>query len=397
MGKSLAHSRILFYIPEGNVETSGVYASQVLGLARYCVKIGAKCLIFQWAPCQRSGKEIRYRNLEEGIDVVEDFVPRKYRQFWFQTRDYRRLNKRFIKAFVEFSPTHIYCRQYQTCRAAKDIAVTERATLIYSMRGPDAFERRQMGGIKNFVASLYTAWAVRRAMKACDKFTTMSHSFAKWNKEKFGRDAIVFPCCVTDGFFKQTNEAEKRSVRLSLGFAEDDTVVVWCGGVFVWQRLDDVVCLLRDMSKSDPKLKALFIVREADEMRSLCAKHGYDKSKYHIISLNPTDVPKYLQACDVGIDCLLQDDFKCSICCPVKIGEYLASGLPVLATSNMGDVPKRLSESGAGAILAEPLNAKDALAKMNRLLGVDKEVMRNAAKKYYSWDGNKVPVATLFS
>lgn len=397
MGKSLAHSRILFYIPEGNVETSGVYASQVLGLARYCVKIGAKCLIFQWAPCQRSVKEIRYRNLEEGIDVVEDFVPRKYRQFWFQTRDYRRLNKRFIKAFVEFSPTHIYCRQYQTCRAAKDIAVSERATLIYSMRGPDAFERRQMGGIKNFVASLYTAWAVRRAMKACDKFTTMSHSFAKWNKEKYGKNAIVFPCCVTERFFEPINDVEKDKRRVSLGFSSDDKVVAWCGGVFLWQRLDDVVCLLRDMSKADPKVKALFIVREKEDMDHLCRKHGYDSSMYRIISLNPTDVPSYLQACDIGIDCLLQDDFKCSICCPVKIGEYLASGLPVLATSNMGDVPMRLSNSGAGAILKEPLDAKDALCKMNSLLTLDRKVMTDCAKKYYSWDGNCSAIVELMS
>ena len=306
------------------------------------------------------------------------------------------LNTRFQSLFVKFAPTHIYCRQYQTCRAAEVLARLFNAQLVYSMRGPDAFERKQMGGFKNTIASWYIAWAVRKAMKACDRFTTMSQSFAAWNKKKFGKDAIVFPCCVTDGFFKRIATSVLEEVRKALGFTSDDKIVVWCGGIFVWQRMDDVVELLKGMSELDSTIKSLFIVKEADEMRKICERHKYNAGFLRILSLSPKDVPKYLQAGDIGIDCLLQDDFKCSICCPVKIGEYLASGLPVLATSNMGDVPNRLS-GGAGAILDEPLNARDAIVKMEHLLKLDYSVMVDCAIRYYSWDGNREAIKKLFS
>ena len=397
MDNPLKGQRILFYVPEGNVETNGVYASQVLGLARYCVRLGASCLVFQWSPQDNCGGGIRERRLEDGIGMIEDTVPRSYRQFWFQTRDYKKLNTRFQSFFVKFAPTHIYCRQYQTCRAAEEMARSFNAQLIYSMRGPDAFERKQMGGLKNIIASWYVKWAVRKAMKACNRFTTMSESFAKWNKKKFGKDAVVFPCCVTDGFFERVGTSELTKIRETLGFAIKDKIVVWCGGIFIWQRMDDVVELLKGMSELDSTVKSLFIVKEADEMRKICERHKYNASFFRILSLSPKDVPKYLQACDIGIDCLLQNDFKCSICCPVKIGEYLASGLPVLATSNMGDVPNRLTSGGAGAILDEPLNARDALVKMERLLKLDDSVMVDCANRYYSWAGNQEAIKRLFS
>ena len=160
--------------------------------------------------------------------------------------------------------------------------------------------------------------------------------------------------------------------------------------------MDDVVELLKGMSELDSTIKSLFIVKEAAEMRKICERHEYNTGSFRVLSLSPKDVPRYLQACDIGIDCLLQDDFKCSICCPVKIGEYLASGLPVLATSNMGDVPNRLS-GGAGAILDEPLNARDAIVKMEHLLKLDDSVMVDCAIRYYSWDGNREAIKKLFS
>ena len=48
--KDLNTVKILFFVPHENIRTSGVFASQVLGLARYCVSLGAECLVFHFAP-----------------------------------------------------------------------------------------------------------------------------------------------------------------------------------------------------------------------------------------------------------------------------------------------------------------------------------------------------------
>lgn len=44
--KPLNDARILFFVPDGDLATNGVYASQVGGLARYCEKLGAQTMIW---------------------------------------------------------------------------------------------------------------------------------------------------------------------------------------------------------------------------------------------------------------------------------------------------------------------------------------------------------------
>ena len=385
--------RILFFVPENNVEKNGVYASQVLGLARYCANQGARCLIFHYDPAGKAG----IRALEPGIDIVSDVTARRYRQFWFKTKDLRFVARRFWKELISFSPTHIYTREFASCRAAKELALSTRAKLIYSMRGPDVYERMEMGGVKNWIASLYISWAVRDAMRICDRFQTMSIPFARWNKRKYCRDAIVYQCCVTDRFFTRISEPERQKIRSGLGFSEGDKVVVWCGAYFTWQRIEEIACLMRDVNRLDSTVKSLFILKDAERMDAFCRKINFKEGAWASIALSPSQVPAYLQSSDVGINCLAVDVFRSKIVSPIKVGEYLASGLPVLITRTMGDVPEIIKEFNVGAILDDALTPSVALDDIKLLCAVKCERAIECAKKYYSWDANKEKLSELFA
>ena len=171
--------RILFYVPEGNLATNGVYASQVGGLARYCESMGAKTLIWD--------------------DAL------KGHRWFYQVIGHMRSAARQNAQLVAFGPTHIYVRTYSSCLAAKELAKQTGAKLIYSMRGADVAEELMAGNFRGYVIAAYAAWCVRRAVKAADHINAVSKTMAEWIGRKFGKTASVLPCCVageikTDGW-----------------------------------------------------------------------------------------------------------------------------------------------------------------------------------------------------
>jgi glycosyltransferase involved in cell wall biosynthesis len=85
-------------------------------------------------------------------------------------------------------------------------------------------------------------------------------------------------------------------------------------------------------------------------MKALCAAAGLHTRDYTVLSLPPEQVPEYLSSADVG----LLPRITCTdtrVSSPIKFGEYLASGAPVILSDGIGDFSALVRQTGAGAVL----------------------------------------------
>ncbi|MGH9418650.1 MAG: glycosyltransferase, partial [Thermoanaerobaculia bacterium] len=62
------------------------------------------------------------------------------------------------------------------------------------------------------------------------------------------------------------------------------------------------------------------------------------------------DVPNYLRAADVAL-ALVRPSYARQSMSPTKFAEYLAAGLPVIATSGIGDLDTHIEEGRVGVLL----------------------------------------------
>lgn len=390
---SLKDSRVLFFVPGGSVLRGGTFASQVLGQARALISLGAHCAILH----KHKGASARVETLDDGIVLINiTSEDPGYNVFRLKSR-YKKVIDAFEREIVTFGPTHIYTREYSCTLAVRGIATRLSAKLIYSMRGPDALERRKQGGLKNLIASVKISRDVRSAVKVCDAFTTLSSKFVEWCNAFFGRDSIMIPCCVADRFFVKIKEDEREKIRAKLGFGQSDRIVVWCGNVAYWQMLDKIVLLMNKLFARNMQYKFLFLADSPKVIEEICTKVELPCNSYIAMRADPNDVPKLLQSCDIGIDVLSEDDFKSSICCPIKVGEYLASGLPVVISSVMGDYPQVIQKTDTGIVLDRELSVNKLDAKLEHFFLTPKEYYVDIARKYWSWDSYRNELITLFS
>jgi len=83
-----------------------------------------------------------------------------------------------------------------------------------------------------------------------------------------------------------------------------------------------------------------------DELNRL----GFANDDYRAMKVLPEDVPKYLRAADVALS-LIRPSFARRSMSPTKFAEYLAAGLPVIASAGIGDLDAHIEEARVGVLL----------------------------------------------
>ena len=403
-------TRILFYVPEGNVLTNGVYASQCLGLARYLVESRkAECAILQYAPkgeelfiggalarkwargkrmireAFSSDSFIEKQTLEPGITLYSDFKTRRVISLFRTKRFFVRVASRATSVVNDFNPTHIYCRSYTTAPGASLIAKAYGAKLIYSIRGEDVSEKRCAGGFYNWLVSFWVRRSVRQAIHLANHINTVSKAFRIWLNGEYGCDASVVPCCVTEEKF--TDDHSRDAVRAELGFTETNKVLVYCGGMWPWLCVDDMVLTMKRMCDSCGDLKVLFIVKDEQSVRDVCSRVGFASEFWRVHGCKPTEVGRYMRAGDAGI-ILLRGDLRDQVCSPIKVGEYLASGLGVIAPACTGDFAKDARDKSFFCEYSKATDIERYARYISSRTEKDRDAARQFAKDNYTWSSN---------
>lgn len=92
----------------------------------------------------------------------------------------------------------------------------------------------------------------------------------------------------------------------------------------------------------DSDAHAVFLTAQSDQIQRMLRARGADMSRVIAQRVPATAVPEWLVAADVGL-ALRQSSFSQRAVCPLKVGEYLLSGLPVIATTGVGDLDTQLA------------------------------------------------------
>lgn len=200
----------------------------------------------------------------------------------------------------------------------------------------------------------------------------------------------VVPCCVDLDRFRP-DAAVRASVRGALGLGHRP-VLVYAGSVGTWYLLEEMIAYFRAAKEHVSGLALLLLVNgTADHVRSVAARAGLGSDDYRQVTAGPEEVPGYLAAADAGI-AFIRPCFSKKASSPTKVGEYLATGLPVVLNSGIGD-SDRLQDTGVVQLVRD-LSAggiERAAAQLPGLLSRPAAEARNAAAARFDIDAVAVP------
>jgi glycosyltransferase involved in cell wall biosynthesis len=159
----------------------------------------------------------------------------------------------------------------------------------------------------------------------------------------------VIPCCA-DLRLLSAGENLREQTRIRLGLRKA-TVMVYVGKFGGWYMAAETVAFFLAARKLMPRLHFLILTQGDRREIESELRRGEVVSDYAIESVAPHELGGYLAAADFGVCFVAPTPSKVSSS-PTKVGEYLAAGLPVLATAGVGDLD-RLINPAVGALVSE--------------------------------------------
>ena len=97
-------------------------------------------------------------------------------------------------------------------------------------------------------------------------------------------------------------------------------------------------------------------------------REGFTRDDYRVLTVPPGEIPRYLRAADVGVS-LIRTSFCRRASSPTKFAEYLAAGLPVISTAEIGDLDVHIEANRVGVLVhrLEREAYENAVAAMTEL------------------------------
>lgn len=134
---------------------------------------------------------------------------------------------------------------------------------------------------------------------------------------------------------------QRLRIREQMGMGEQDILWIYSGSLGPEYELVDMLTLFKSFRERHPKSQFLILTRNLDFFHA-----GTPQGTPLGVSVKATsftDIPDYLSAADVAIS--LRKPAKSLVgLAPVKLGEYLIMGLPVISTAGIGDTDEWLAD-----------------------------------------------------
>lgn len=198
----------------------------------------------------------------------------------------------------------------------------------------------------------------------------------------------VIPCCVDTDKFKR--EDGDRALRSSLGL-DEKFVLMYPGKIGTFYFMAEMLDFYKELSGMISK--SVFLVLTNDDTRALVEKAdaaGIGRDRLKIIKgIYFDEMPRYMRLADAGI--FFINPYKKIGSSPIKMGEFLASEIPVVINPGVGDTEEIVRDNKVGVVVEEFSNA-DYAAAARDLIELKNEGTavrarcREAADKYLSLD-----------
>jgi len=201
---------------------------------------------------------------------------------------------------------------------------------------------------KGSLAHRLTAWGEHKAIEMADVVAVLTkHRRAEVSSWMTDTPIYILPCAVDlDHFGPSLGDRER--LRRDLGLK--GTVFVYAGKAGGWYDTEGMVAFMETAKEVFRPLTLLVLTREDPApFEELCEQAKIDLVTRSVVS---DEVPSYLSAGDVGL-CFRHRSPSQLSCSPIKLAEYLACGVPVVATSGCGDYDELIETERVGMVIKD--------------------------------------------
>ena len=354
--------RYVFLATEGFPDT--VYRSQVADLLQVLSReAGLQFELINFDPLYlktRLSRQGRTRLAELSAAVPGKFSVRPYVPY--EDRFGVPLARRILgRDLAPKRPTVVHARGVWAAAMAARMAERRRwIKVLYDVRGDYVAEHAHHHTGRGTATSLWVQlgqWRIGRAearvCRAATRILCVSQSLRRLLEGRYpgaGVKALVVPSGYDPAKFRWDPEL-RRTWRQRLGLA-DAFVIAYTGSLVAYQLPKLMARLGAEAVRRNPNVHLLYLTPHREAARRSLHEAGVASDRYTCLTVDHDAMIGPLNAADLGL-LLRRPDPVNRVASPTKGGEYLACGVPLLASAGIGDLSDLIQAERLGTIVNE--------------------------------------------
>ena len=176
---------------------------------------------------------------------------------------------------------------------------------------------------------------------------------------------------------------EQTDLRVKLGIQPEHYVLGYVGSIGTWYMLLEMLDYFKCLHESNPNAVFLFVSGEKPEyIKGEAAKKGIDPETIFVATTLHSGVPLHISIFDSAIF-FIRPSYSKKAASPVKQGEIMAMGIPLICNAGIGDTDSIVIRYKAGTVINE-LNDETYRANFIRKEMFDSQEIMKGAKAYFS-------------
>lgn len=385
---------ILFITYDGLTDPLG--QSQILP---YMAGLSANGYQITILSCEKPERFVRF------ADVINKIVTKhniQWNYISFTTKppilakmfDYQRLLHTARKIVKQQHIDLVHCRSYVAADIGLKLKRQLGCKMVFDMRGFWADERKDSGAwnvanpLFRYLYNKYKA-KERQFILQADYIISLTNAakqeIASWDYVQ-GRQLkiVTIPCCADMHHFSLGSSAARYHARELLQIAPDALVISYLGSIGAWYMLDEMLQLFTTVVTKYPNAVFLFITHSDPQLiYNKLAHYKIAPARVVIRSASRDEVPVFLKASDLNVS-FIRPVYSKIASSPTKNAEVLATGVPIILNSGIGDADE-IAQAGI-AVALNDFNTNEyqrVVAKIPELLGLNPQQIRDFVATNY--------------
>ncbi|MBD3410219.1 MAG: glycosyltransferase [Ignavibacteriales bacterium] len=263
----------------------------------------------------------------------------------------------------------VHCRSNLPALVGARAARGTTAKVLFDNRGLFSEEARLRGDRLRAAAERRNE---RRLLLRADATVVVSNAFRDYVADAYDlpQSAIDKVVVIPNGFAKERFDyAEADRKRLKNDRFGKRIVVAYAGAVASWHMFSETVEAFIRLRAKRPDAFFLVLTHQGERAKEALHQTAATSDEYLVAEAYGDDYGCLLSLADFGFSFRIRDVVS-RVSAPIKFGEYLAAGLPVLLSPEIGDTEAIARENRLGVVVRDHQSDLDrALDDMLALVG----------------------------
>lgn len=362
--------KVILYITYNDLP-SGIFSSQVIDVVAFIRKdLGADIRLVSFISVRNFFKNRIRIKKEDNKAIVLPMFPGVHR--W-------KKNIFLLKAIVGIKkPRVIIGRSVLATQLAMFAKSGNKGIkLIYDGRGAIAAEWKEYNVVSSVVLRNEIDQLEGECVQASDFRIAVSNKLVKHWKDTLNYNSnnhVIIPCTLNAIYQNvKITDLAIRAMRKKVGFSDEDIVLVYSGSAAGWQSFGLMHTFLKNIFSKNHLIKLLLL---SDKNEDIVLLEQEFPNRIICTKLPPNNVPEYLMLSDYGL-LIREESVTNRVASPVKFAEYLACGLKVIISENLGDFSEFVIKYQCGQLF----NSNENILKPTI---TEKMKTRNLALDYFN-------------